>query len=981
MKTMDKKTREVTRTESLAKTNEVLRKQVAELQDQLAKAKLDCQSSSLVMETAVGPATKMTTPDRVDNSRPNTTSQRKYFACWGCGDPEHVIRHCPNRTPEKKNRIRNRNASKQVRPIQGKQTGTSIIVRYRNRRINALIDTGSDITVAGTDVAKRHHWKVRPCELTSVTVANGEPIMIAGIVKQYLSVGSNSKMFEMYISPDITGFIIGIDWLKQQGKFVWDFRQQRIQFDNDEWIELQKETEQGCRRIYVEQDVILPARQETLVPVRISHRSRMDIPFVGVMENRKIPNLGHVYSGRSIIPAKFTELKVCVINTENRTQTLKKGTNLGTVEKAEIIEQRHSTESSDHIKAEEDSTERSDVICQMMDKLPGELTESQRSNVQHLLQKNEAIFSTGNYDIGRTSLVEHRIDTGNHRPVRQPLHRQPFEHLKVIDQQVDEMKKHGIIEQAASPWAANIVLVRKKDGALRFCVDYRRLNTITYKDSYPLPLIDNCLNALAGSSWFSVLDLRAGYHNIPIAKEDRDKTAFVTRSGCYRFTVMPFGLTCAPSVFQRLMDFELCGLSYITCLVYLDDIIIFGRTFEEQLIRLSEVFDRIKTANLKLKPSKCSLFQRQVSFIGHVISEAGIAMQTEKIQAVRDWHVCRNLTELRAFMGTCGYYRRFVKDFSSIAAPLYGLMKKGVRFEWNTECQQAFAELKKRLTTEPVLALPTDNGMYILDTDASDFGLGAVLPQQQNGEERVIAYTSRTMNRSELKYETTRKELLAVVNGLKQFRQYLLGRHFVIRTDHVALSWLRRTPEPMPQLARWLTLIEQYDYEVLHRIGKRHCNADGLSRIPEVAESDTDDSPKVNIVSRSVTVDSPEGMEPPLVRESLLEQRTDPEEQCCTFHRGKLSRQGPLRPVLAEAPKSWITESNSVEQQVSTTEEIVKMTASPNGPNAAYSVDEAPLRTRPRRTICPPKHLEKFVCPTYRIGIIRLGPLMKISHQ
>jgi len=451
MKTMDKKTREVTRTESLAKTNEVLRKQVAELQDQLAKAKLDCQSSSLVMETAVGPATKMTTPDRVDNSRPNTTSQRKYFACWGCGDPEHVIRHCPNRTPEKKNRIRNRNASKQVRPIQGKQTGTSITVRYRNRRINALIDTGSDIAVAGTDVAKRHHWKVRPCELTSVTVANGEPMMIAGIVKQYLSVGSNSKMFEMYISPDITGFIIGIDWLKQQGKFVWDFRQQRIQFDNDEWIELQKETEQGCRRIYVEQDVILPARQETLVPVRISHRSRMDIPFVGVMENRKIPNLGHVYSGRSIIPAKFTELKVCVINTENRTQTLKKGTNLGTVEKAEIIEQRHSTESSDHIKAEEDSTERSDVICQMMDKLPGELTESHRSNVQHLLQKNEAIFSTGNYDIGRTHLVEHRIDTGNHRPVRQPLRRQPFEHLKVIDQQVDEMKKHGIIEQAHGP--------------------------------------------------------------------------------------------------------------------------------------------------------------------------------------------------------------------------------------------------------------------------------------------------------------------------------------------------------------------------------------------------------------------------------------------------------------------------------------------------------------------------------------------------
>jgi len=286
------------------------------------------------------------------------------------------------------------------------------------------------------------------------------------------------------------------------------------------------------------------------------------------------------------------------------------------------------------------------------------------------------------------------------------------------------------------------------------------------------------------------------------------------------------------------MDFVLCGLSYVTCLVYLDDIIIFGRTFDEQLIRLREIFDRIKIANLKLKPSKCSLFQRKVSFLGHVISESGIAVQTEKIQAIQNWPPCQNLTELRNFMGTCGYYRRFVKDFSSVAAPLFSLMKKGVRFHWSTECQQAFDVLKEKLMAEPVLALPNDKGTYILDTDASDFGLGAVLSQQQNGKERVIAYSSRTLSRNELKYETTRKELLAVVNGLKQFRQYLLGRHFIVRTDHAALSWLRRTPEPMPQLARWFTMVEQYDYEVLHRSGKRHGNADGLSRRPEATESE-----------------------------------------------------------------------------------------------------------------------------------------------
>ena len=275
----------------------------------------------------------------------------------------------------------------------------------------------------------------------------------------------------------------------------------------------------------------------------------------------------------------------------------------------------------------------------------------------------------------------------------------------------------------------------------------------------------------------------------------------------------------------------------MTCLVYIDDIITFASSFDQHLERLDEVFARIAKANLKLKPSKCSLFQRQVEFLGHVVSEKGIAMQKEKIEAIETWPSPTNLTELRAFMGTCGYYRRFVKDFSSIAAPLFRLMKKGVKWEWTAECETVFVRLKVKLTSEPILALPTNEGTFVLDTDASDFGLGAVLSQIQNDEERVIAYASRTLAKPELKYEVTRKELLAIVFGLKQFRQYLLGRHIVIRTDHAALSWLRRTPEPLPQLARWMTFIEQFDYEVHHREGRKHGNADGLSRRPVVNEA------------------------------------------------------------------------------------------------------------------------------------------------
>ena len=824
--TKDRRARELAKAENKPdETTETLKKQVAELQRQLT----DLQKGDRT-KTFANPKTEIQSTESnqvVPRTSMGATGQPKEFfppkegTCWGCGDPNHRLWQCPKLSYAEKRKLDRR----KIRPIGGHCQATCVIVRYKGKPIEALVDTGSDVTIAGTNIAKKHRWKVRSTELKSVKTANNEDMLIEGLITENFSVGEKRIRSDVYISPDLTSLILGVDWLKKQGQMIWDFDAQQIRFGDGGWVTLRQETETGCRRIYAEEDVILPPKQETVVPVRVKRNRSTARPFEAVTESLKIPNLSRVYSSRSVLPATFSGLGIRVVNTDDRTQVLRKGTGLGKLEPAEVIEPKEN-----HPKANEPK-EEVDVIQQMMDGLPNELTEKQRTQARELLQENEAIFSKGEYDIGRTPFVKYRIDTGQHRPIRQPLRRHPFKHLETIDKQVAEMKEHGIIEPTASPWASNVVLVRKKDGSLWFCIDYRQLNRITTQDSYPLPLIDNCLNALQGSTWFSTLDLRAGYYNIPIAETDKDKTAFITRSGCYRFNVMPFGVTGAPSVFQRLMDFVLCGLSYITCLVYLDDIIVFGRTFDEQLDRLREVFGRIRQANLKLKPTKCSLFRRSVAFLGHVVSEKGIAMQTEKVQAIRDWPPCRNLNELRAFLGTAGYYRRFVKNFSAIAAPLFVLMKKGVRFKWTAECQQAFDSLKLKLMTEPILALPNDEGTYVLDTDASDLGLGAVLSQEQFGTEKVIAYASRTLNAAELKYETTRKELLALVYGLKQFRQYLTGRHFVIRTDHAALSWLRRTPEPMPQLARWLTFIEEFDYEVVHRKGRSHANADGLSRI------------------------------------------------------------------------------------------------------------------------------------------------------
>ena len=264
--------------------------------------------------------------------------------------------------------------------------------------------------------------------------------------------------------------------------------------------------------------------------------------------------------------------------------------------------------------------------------------------------------------------------------------------------------------------------------------------------------------------------------------------------------------------------------------MYLDDIVVYARTSEQHLKRLEAVFDRLKKAGLKLKPEKCCFFRKSVTFLGHVISDRGIETDPAKTKAVSEWPTPTSVMEVRTFVGLASYYRRFVKNFANIAAPLHALMKKDVAFEWTPEAQESFTALKLALTSPPVLAMPNDTGKFTLDTDASEKTIGAVLSQVQDGNERVIAYASRSLDRREQNYCVTRKKLLAIVYILKYFKQYLLGRTFGVRTDHAALTWLRHTPDPIGQQARWLEQLEEFDFVVEHRPGNRHTNADALSR-------------------------------------------------------------------------------------------------------------------------------------------------------
>ena len=314
-----------------------------------------------------------------------------------------------------------------------------------------------------------------------------------------------------------------------------------------------------------------------------------------------------------------------------------------------------------------------------------------------MLTNYQDVFSLHDDDMGFTDAVEHQIDIDGAKPIKKRMRRLPHHMAEEADRQVDDMLKRGVIEESNSLWAAEVVLVRKKDGSFRFCVDYRSLNNVTVKDAYPLPKIDETLDSLTGAKCFSTLDLYSGYWQVGVEDSDKPKTAFITRKGPFQFRVLPFGLCNAPATFERLMEAVLAGLQWEICLIYLDDIITFGKTFDEAVENLQQVLERLRNAGLQLKPKKCDLFAKSVSFLGHIISDEGVATAPEKVKAVHEWPVPVNQTEVRSFLGLCGYYRIFIKEYADIAKPLHVMTEKDRPFIWTEECQHAIEKLKDKI--------------------------------------------------------------------------------------------------------------------------------------------------------------------------------------------------------------------------------------------------------------------------------------------
>ncbi|KAL5015646.1 hypothetical protein ScPMuIL_007270, partial [Solemya velum] len=659
-----------------------------------------------------------------------------------------------------------------------------VCARVGSQKLRFLVDTGSDVTVISVqefETIFNHNTITLSKEDTSFKTANGEYLQIAGTCEINLRIGSCVYPHKVLVANIAEKAILGNDFLRQN-RVVIDLSRNKLKIGTNTVQLYCDEGSFQCCKVTAARNFVIPPESEVVVEGLMHKRGS---PFCeGVVESVSQLRQNHpqLMVAKTLVDCELSrKVPVRLLNITSEPAIVQEGSRIG-----------------------------------MLYPVQNEI---------HSVPSNETNASTN----------KDEVKTGSALPIKQRAYRLPVHKREEVDKQVESMLEQGIVSPSLSPWASPIVLVEKKHDthkSYRFCVDYRKLNKVTKVDAYPLPRIDDTIDVLSGSQYFSTLDLASGFWQMGLSEKAKEKTAFTTGYGLYHFNVLPFGLCNAPSSFERLMERVLSGLHWKICLIYIDDIIIYSQTFDQHMDRIQQVLDCLHEAGLKLKPQKCHLFKTEVLYLGFIVSNAGVKTDPDKIERIRSWPTPCNITDVRSFLGLCCYYRKFVDNFSDIAVPLYNLTKKNTRFHWDKQCQEAFNTLKVALQESVILQYPQFDQPFILDTDSSDHSSGAILSQLHEGEEKVISYYSTTHSAPERKYSVTRKELLAVIKAIKHFRHYLYGREFVLRTDHASLRWLMGFKEPQGQIARWLEFLSSYQFTIEHRVGSKHLNADALSRIP-----------------------------------------------------------------------------------------------------------------------------------------------------
>ncbi|UYV76308.1 hypothetical protein LAZ67_13003313 [Cordylochernes scorpioides] len=654
--------------------------------------------------------------------------------------------------------------------IAAKLSQNIVDVTIDDKTFPALVDSGASFSVISDHFRQQHKKTMGRCTLR---------LEINGLVQP----------FEFIVLPSCShDIILGWDFL-EASRAIIDCGSAEILLEK---AELPEDSSSIFQTVAADDSFIIPAG--SIKQINVISEAILGVSDV-VMEPSRILFLERdLMVPASIFAVQHGKGRIWITNIGTCDRTVPKGMCIGEIQVLEEGQLAVIGDASDTNRQGILGQENSPNIASM---ISPDLSMLERTRICSILGSFSGLFEFNKFPSNLTSTAKHKINTEDHPPIKRRPYRVSQVERQTIQNEVDKMLKGGIVQLSESPWSSPVVLVKKKNGSWRFCVDYRHLNKITKKDVYPLPRIDDTLDCLRGASYYSSMDLRSGYWQIEVDEADREKTAFITPDGLYEFKVMPFGLCNAPATFERMMDTLLRGLKWSMCLCYLDDIIVFSPTFDEHVRRLELVLRCLSKAGLVLNPDKCLFGTKRLSIFGHLVDGEGVHPDPGKVDAMSKFPTPKSLTDVRSFIGMCSYYRRFIKNFAQKAEPLHRLLRKDTRFEWGPDQRQAYESLKLALASEPVLAHFDEKYATELHTDASGFGIGAVLVQVQGGSEKPIGYASRTLSTAEKNYSTTERECLAAIWAIGKSRPYLFGRSFTIVTDHHSLCWLSGLKDPV----------------------------------------------------------------------------------------------------------------------------------------------------------------------------------------
>ena len=703
-------------------------------------------------------------------------------------------------------------------------------VKIKDTQVEALLDSGANHSIVGPSLFKRLpelKELLQPIHLkVSARAVNGSTITYNKEIALEINIQDFKYNIVAYYSPLLPyNVVLGYDFLKK-AKMTINFGAMSVQ----------------PQQIYVlraTKDIIIEPQTEIVTWGQLA--GRLSTGLAILTTHKTIGQMGFSVAHALVsISQDKPWVSIRILNTYPTKRTIAQGTRIATAERLSIATQimepeENPTKAVNSSRANQQRVrfKPPEDFCDTFDLTNSTFNSQQKDELLCLLWEYSDIFLKKGDKLGCTDVLDFEIKLKDGaRPFKASPYRSNPKLRKEISQQVKEMLDDDIIRPSVSPYGSPVLLVSKPDGSYRMVIDYRYLNSQTVVDNFPMIRISDSLESLGSSKakYFSTLDLQSGYHQVPIAESSKQYTAFVTHDGLYEFNRMSFGLTNAPACFSRLMTRVLQNLNWEIALLYLDDIIVFSKDFEDHMTNLQAIFQRLRKANLTLKPTKCVFGREKIKFLGHIVSAAGIEPLPDKCQAVQEFPTPRKVRDVRAFLGLVGYYRKYIKDYSKIAAPLTDLTKKEIPFQWSDPCEAAFQTLKKKLTEAPILAYPDYNSDYILYTDASSEAIGMVLSQIQDGQEKVISYGGKKLSPAERKFGTTERECLAVIVAIKHFEPYLRGVHVTIVTDHVALKWILSQKQPKGRVARWVAYLQQFNYTVRHLPGNKLGNADGLSR-------------------------------------------------------------------------------------------------------------------------------------------------------